>query len=75
MKRMIIVWLLLIVLTTTLQISCAKKSSPDEQKNCKTCKVFGGDGVNNVIHEEQVCSDDDEKDLHSRFPGREIKCQ
>ncbi len=51
MKRMIIVWLLLIVLTTTLQISCAKKSSPDEQKNCKTCKVFGGDGVNNVIHE------------------------
>jgi hypothetical protein len=38
------------------------------RKICKTCKVFGGDGVNNVIHEEKVCSDNEEKDLHSRFP-------
>ena len=74
MKRMITVWLLLIVLTVAFQISCAKKSSPDEQKNCKTCKVFGGDN-NNVLDEEKICSDAQEKALHDRFPGREIKCQ
>ena len=71
MKRTSALLLLLILLTVILPIAC-KKSSGDQQ-NCKTCKVFGGD--NNVIDEEKICTDKQESDLHSRFPGREIKCQ
>ena len=74
MKRTIALCVLALTLAVTLVISCAKKSSPEDQKNCKMCKVFGGDN-NNVIHEEKVCTDEQEKNLHDRFPGREIKCQ
>lgn len=73
MKKIIAAYLLSIVLTGTLEMSC-KKSSADKQ-NCKTCKVFGGDGPNNVIHEEKVCSDEQEQALHTAFPGRKIECQ
>jgi len=71
MKRTIALLVLSMLLAVIFPISC-KKSSGDQQ-NCKTCKVFGGD--NNVIDEEEVCTDKQESDLHSRFPGREIKCQ
>ena len=71
MKRTIAFLVLSIVFALLLPIAC-KKSSTDPQ-NCKTCKVFGGD--NNVIDEEEVCTDKQESDLHSRFPGIEIKCQ
>ena len=75
MKKMISLGLLSILLSVSLVISCAKKSSPDDQQNCKTCKVFGADGPNHVIDEEKICTDEQEQALHTRFPGREIKCQ
>jgi len=71
MKRTIGLLLLSILLTVILPIAC--KKSADDQQNCRTCKVFGVD--NNVIDEEKICTDKQESDLHSRFPGREIKCQ
>ena len=74
MKKTIRVCLLSIVLACSVGISC-KKSSANDQNSCKTCKVFGGDGPNNVIHEEKVCSDAQQQQLQANFPGRQIKCQ
>jgi hypothetical protein len=73
-KKTIAMCTLLIVLAASVGISC-KKSSAKDQTSCKTCKVFGGDGPNNVIHEEKVCSDAQQQQLQANFPGREIKCQ
>jgi len=73
MKKVLALASLLMVLSLSLGISC-KKSSADPQ-TCKTCKVFGGDGPNNVIHEEKVCSDQQEQALEVAFPGRRIECK
>ena len=74
MKKMLALLLLSMLLAVSLVMSCKKSSSPD-QTTCKTCKVFGGDGPNNVIHEEKVCSDAQEQALEAAFPGRRIECQ
>jgi len=74
-KKVIAVYLLSTVLAVSVGLSCKKSSSSDDQKTCKTCKVFGGDGPNNVIHEEKVCSDEQEQELRTAFPGRKIECQ
>ena len=52
-----------------LTTGCKKKT---EEKDCKTCKAFGIDGL---VGEEQVCTDGEEASFRSKYSGKEISCQ
>ena len=49
---------------------CQKKTT--EEVACKTCKAFGVDGL---IKEEEVCTEEAEASFRNTYAGKEISCR
>jgi hypothetical protein len=70
MKRNIFITVLISLFIISIhQTGCKKKT---EEKECKTCKAYGVDGL---VGEEQVCTDSEETSFRSKYAGKEISCQ
>lgn len=59
-----------VMLLFTCTNACQKKAE-DAPPECRTCKAFGVDGVN----QKQVCSDQEEQAFRNENRGKEISCQ
>lgn len=53
-----------------LSQACKKKTS--DSSTCKTCKAFGIDGL---IKEQEVCTEEAETSFRTTYAGKEIICQ
>lgn len=55
----------------TISISACKKKTT-EADSCKTCRAYGIDGL---IKEQEVCSEEAETSFRKVYAGKEINCQ
>jgi hypothetical protein len=67
--RPFMVFAFLIFSITLIHGSGCKKNTDNEE--CRTCKAFG---VDNVVDEEEVCSDAEETAFRNKNSGLEISC-
>jgi hypothetical protein len=73
MKKTVRPLVVLAVLFCTIALLHATgcKKSTDKKEECRTCQAFG---VDNVVDEEQVCSDAEEQAFRNKNVGHEIEC-